>query len=382
MIKKITLISTSHLSSNPRLVKEAKTLLKSNFEVTIIFLQHISYLTNFDEEITEDLSGAKIHKINYNTSSIIGKLLNLKRLLRKIYLSINQSSAYKENIFFPEFKKIIKKNKADLYIGHTLNALPIANWAAAHFDVKFAFDAEDYHSEESDSIIQNSFAKKIEDKYLPYVTYISAASPFIAEAYQKRYPKKTVIPINNYFEFEQFELQPKTETGNHLKIVWFSQTIGLNRGLQKFMAMLNGLDSNSFELHLRGSSDEKTKSQLLELVSSDWKNKIFFYPQCATKELNIWLRTFDIGLALEPSFSINNRIAISNKIFQYITNGLAVISSDTKGQEWVFRQAPDIGLFLLNNDMETAFMQLKKWLENPEQLKLTKRKSFLAAKTT
>ena len=107
-VQKITLISSSHLSSNPRLVKEAKALFEAKFSVSIIFLQHISYLEKFDKEIIDDLPGINFSAINYNRLYWKGKILNAKRLFRRFYSKIFHSSCYKENIFFPEFKKLIK----------------------------------------------------------------------------------------------------------------------------------------------------------------------------------------------------------------------------------------------------------------------------------
>src|SRR5205823_4048733 len=41
---------------------------------------------------------------------------------------------------------------------------------------------------------------------------------------------------------------------------------------------------------------------------------------------------YDVGLAVEPGFSVNNRLALSNKAFTYVLAGLAVILTDTPGQ--------------------------------------------------
>ena len=377
-IKKITLISNSHLTSNPRLVKEAEALNEAGFVVSIIFLQHIAELENFDEDIIKKLPKVKFYKINFGSKNRASRYLNYKRLLRKFWIRINPKSKLSENVFFPEFKNLINKNTADLYIGHTLLALPIVAWAAKNNGTKFAFDAEDYHRGESTDKIQNNFAQVVENKYLNGAEYISTASQFISDAYRKNFKQQNVITLNNFFAYNSLAPREKTNNSKPIKIVWFSQTIGLNRGLKEFISKLVLQNSDLIELHLRGTSDEFIQSQLLENVSTGWINKIFFYPQCNPIELSFWLQGFDIGLALEPGFSVNNEIAISNKIFQYFNAGLAVIATPTTGQKWVIQRAPDAGVIL---SPDSNLDILKSWAENRSNLEDAKQAAVIAAKS-
>jgi glycosyltransferase involved in cell wall biosynthesis len=59
-----------------------------------------------------------------------------------------------------------------------------------------------------------------------------------------------------------------------------------------------------------------------------------------------------IGLALEPGFSINNNIALSNKLFTYLLAGNAVILSSTPAQELFYRQYPQTGWCYSPGDIE------------------------------
>ncbi|WP_316736062.1 hypothetical protein [Pedobacter aquatilis] len=376
-IQKITLVSNSHLTSNPRLVKEAETLDEAGFTVSVIFLQHIAELEIFDEEIIEKLAKVKFYAINFGGKDLSTRYLNCKRLLRKFWLKVNPTSKLRENLFFPEFKKIISKNNSDLYIGHTLLALPVVAWAAKQQKTRFAFDAEDYHRAESTDKTQNEFAEAIENKYLADAEYVSTASKFISGAYLKHFKFKKIITLNNFFKYEELNLYKDAENLKPIKIVWFSQTIGLNRGLKEFIEKLVLLDSDLFELHLRGTNDEFIRSRLLDNVSADWMDKIFFYGQCSPNELDVWLRNFDIGLALELTVPVNRDICITNKIFQYFNAGLAVVATPTTGQKSVTEQAEDAcTLFTANSDLN----KLKSWTENREKLEYAKTVARIAAK--
>jgi len=377
-IKKITLISNSHLTSNPRLVKEAEALSEADFFVSVIFLQHIAELEEFDEDIIKKLPKVKFYKINFGSKNRASRYLNYKRLLRKFWIRINPKSKLSENVFFPEFKNLINKNTADIYIGHTLRALPIVAWAAKNSGTKFAFDAEDYHQGETTDKIQNNFAEVIENKYLNGAEYISTASQFICDAYRRNFKQQNVITLNNFFTYNALAPREEINHSKPIKIVWFSQTIGLNRGLKEFISKLVLLNPDLFELHLRGTSDEFIKLQLLYNVSTHWRNKIIFHEQCSPNELNSWLQSFDIGLALETTLPVNRDICITNKIFQYFNAGLAVIATPTSGQKWVIQQAPDAGVIL---SPDSNLDILKSWAEDRSNLEDAKQAAVIAAKS-
>ena len=72
MINKICLITPSHISSNPRLMKEAITLIDNGFKVNIIFSQTLSYLKIEDDKLIRD--NPKITFNIINNKSIINKI--------------------------------------------------------------------------------------------------------------------------------------------------------------------------------------------------------------------------------------------------------------------------------------------------------------------
>ncbi len=383
---KITLITGSHLSSNPRLVKEAKALLDAGYELHILCAQYLNELSEFDESIFVELNEASIHIINYQNSSAKGWFLRLRSALRlrlakfNFFKSLHLLSWINLSRMLPEMKSALKHIQADIYIAHTLAALPAAAWASSFHNSKYAFDAEDFHSGETNDSLQKQLIISLENEFLESCTYLSTASPLSSELYKLRYPGLRIITLNNVFPFYNLP-NVKAPLVRPIKLVWFSQTIGLNRGIQEFFSLLSNLPIGSFEVHLRGSHTADIRTELLASINEKWHSSIFFYQQCDSKYLDNWLGTFDIGLALESNTTLNRDICITNKIFQYITGGLAVVATDTAGQKWVFQEAPNIGFMIDQDKTELASDALKYWSENPEQLELAKQNSLVAAKT-
>lgn len=384
---KVVFITGSHLSSNPRLVKEASALKNEGYTVEIVCVQNLKYLRDFDLEVSKQLKGVKIHTIDYSNQKITGTYLRsisalrvkLKKALAKFIPLPKRWRWLEINRIYPEMRSVLKRIKADLYIAHTPAALPLAAQAAEFHSSKFAFDAEDFHRGEGNDSGYHKNMKLMEDTYLPYAKYISTASPFSTNEYSKLYPKQKVITINNVFSYKGY-YEKKQQTNEPLKLVWFSQTIGLNRGIQEFINVLNQIKPENFELHLRGTCDEDTKNTLLDYTDKSRQKSIFFYPQCSPDSLEKWLQNFDVGLALEHTEDLNKELCISNKIFQYITAGLGIIATNTKGQEWVLNQMPEVGFIIEHANISRTLSLLNNWIDKPADLILAKQASNNAAK--
>ena len=237
-----------------------------------------------------------------------------------------------------------KSIKADFYIAHNLAALPVAVKAANYHKVKCGFDAEDFHRQEvSDSPLDFNYriASFLEDKYLRHCKYITAASPLIAKAYQELYPKLSPVIINNVFEVTHLQ-NTRERVDDQLKLFWFSQTIGKNRGLEDVVEALNMIDNEAIELHLLGNSSEESKDYLYNLLPKR-KKQLYFYNPIPPEEIFSFSAKFDIGLALESNIPMNRDICLTNKIFSYLISGLAIIASDTEAQKSFMEENEGIG---------------------------------------
>jgi glycosyltransferase involved in cell wall biosynthesis len=85
---------------------------------------------------------------------------------------------------------------------------------------------------------------------------------------------------------------------------------------------------------------------LLDQLPSERRRDLHFIPLVTPGELPRKLTEFDIGLALEQHSPRNRDLTITNKILQYLNAGLAVVATDTTGQQEVMRAAPESGLSL------------------------------------
>src|SRR4029077_16230476 len=117
-----------------------------------------------------------------------------------------------------------------------------------------------------------------------------------------------------------------------LKLYWFSQTIGPGRGLEDAVEAM-GRAGIPGELHLRGRAIPEYLEGLRGKPAVSAPSLALVHHPPAPPDAMVQLgQRFDVGLALEPGFSQNNRLAVSNKALTYVLSGLAVAITDTPGQ--------------------------------------------------
>ena len=353
-ITKIVMITSGQPSLNPRLVKEADALVAEGYEVIVIYQYWNDWGTIMDEEL---LSQKKWKAIRAGGSPNDKKLLYwFTRFTHKIgYLIANH--LFKSSIVdlliigrcTHSLIALAKLHKANLYIGHNLAALPAAVKAAKQHGAKCGFDAEDFHRNETTNNKQHpdyQLKVRIENEYLPKVDYLTTASSFIAKAYKHLYPILEPLVINNVFlsSFSQSVILKKQDLD--LKLFWFSQTIGKNRGIEDAIKAIALLKRPNINLTLLGKINKIDLDYFLALADQLGlaKNQLNFIPPVQPNNIFKLANSYDIGLALEPAFCLNNDIALSNKIFTYLTSGLAVIASETLAQKVFLNKYPLIGM--------------------------------------
>ncbi len=388
---KIVLITSGQPALNPRLVKEADALTKAGYKVIVVYQYWNDWGTELDKQLLPTkkwkaicIGGSPkqnkliywLSRFQHKTDKLLVKWFGFKYCLAENALGRCTFLLLKEALQIP----------ADLYIAHNLAALPVAIWAAKKQKVKCGFDAEDFHRNEVSNDPQNPDVKLktfIEQKYIPQTNYLTTSSLPITQLYQKSFPSKKITAVLNAFPVVKEVSPPVVKTNGPLKLFWFSQTIGLNRGLQDILSALKTLEKENIELHLLGFLADKTSIGFEKIITGlqfEKKPEIFFHKQINPDQLPIFAAQFDVGLALEPGFSINNNAALSNKIFTYLQAGLAIITSDTTAQKQFITENPTLGFCYEKGNGQQLATILKRFLEELDLLKRTKLAAYQAAR--
>jgi len=363
------------------MVKEADALAGAGYEVTVLYAYWNDWGTRLDQEILPEKKWTAIRAggdpVQKRTEWFLSRLIHKasKYILQKTgnYGYLADTAIARSSYFLI---KEAKKHKADLYIAHNLGALPAAVNVAELYKKPCGFDAEDFHRQEvSDDINSYNFkiSSYIEDKYLPRVNYITASSPLIANQYNLLY-KRTVSCLLNVFP--KTAPLPVAENKNApLRLFWFSQTIGPDRGLEIIIEAM-ALTSQPVELHLLGQLAHGYRGHLLQLAAAEGvdHNSIYFYGPVKPDEIFKMAAQFDIGLASETDVCLNRNFVLTNKLFTYIQSGLALAVSNTAAQYNFLGQYPQTGK-TYSNAKELSIL-LTEYDKNRELLFQTKKEAF------
>lgn len=383
--KHIVLITSGQPATNPRVVKEADTFQANGYEVTVLHCYWNRWASLADKELMRTrewklirVAGDPFKRVlEYYTSKLLQQAAKYCTLIWfKNRLGIYALS----RATFPLLRAAMQI-PADMYLAHNLAALPAAVEAAKLHLAVAGFDAEDYHREET-KICPNdlNFRLKVmlEDLYIPQLDYFTASSNSIAGLYYNQYQRAATV-IRNLLPVVQ---QPINRTGGltprTLKLFWFSQTIGPDRGLETVIMALRYLEPATYELHLLGAQKPGYLRQLRVLATANDipMYNIHFHEPASPAELVKHCARYDVGLASEPAHCGNNDAALSNKLFTYIQAGLAVLLSDTKAQKAFYDQHPEIGKCYQRNSEQALAKAIQHYIDHDQELQDTKRRNY------
>jgi hypothetical protein len=151
----------------------------------------------------------------------------------------------------------------------------------------------------------------VEGAWLPRCTHLTAAAPLIGEAYAALYKVPAPETVLNVFPLAMAPTQPALprQPGAPLRAYWFSQTIGLDRGLQPFIQAM-ARTKTRVELGLRGDDrwghGETLAKLARELGIADC---LRILPMAAPEEMVRLAAEYDLGLSLETDATENRRSA-------------------------------------------------------------------------
>jgi hypothetical protein len=164
-------------------------------------------------------------------------------------------------------------------------------------------------------------------------------------------------------------------------IHWYSQTLGHGRGLEDLFAALPHV-THEAEIHLRGVPVVDFDQWLSERVPPDWRARVFIHNLVTNEELLSRIAEHDIGFAGEMRFCRNRDLTVTNKILQYLLAGLAVVASDTAGQQEVGSQANGaVKIYPSGNPLALA-NQLNELMASADTLRKAKAAALVAAEQT
>jgi hypothetical protein len=389
---KINIISGIQLSNNPRVVKEADALTEAGHEVAVFS----SILNPVDAPLETALSKNKdwtlIPVIDNSIQSFWQRLRWFGarfrcRVWNKIYTASGWGNVRQLGYVGPELLELCRRRKADLNIVHLEQALWVGHQLLKEGE-RVAIDLEDWYSEDLSSKDRKSrpsyLLRRWEKRLLQGGSYATTTSHVLGSALSEAYkcpPPKVVY--NTFSKYERDSLDGKAIDRTDRKtpsIVWFSQTVGPERGLEILVDALPKIQI-PVQIHIRGRCRPGYEDNLRSRMPHNSKHKIFFHPCVPHRELLSRLAEHDIGFAGELSHCRSRDLTITNKIFQYLLAGLVVLASNTAGQKEISDAHPNL-LHTFQGDSATSLASiLNQIIADQSRIQTDKQEAIKLAET-
>ena len=380
---RICIITPSQLGSNPRVVKEANALCGAGHAVTVVCTRVAAFVEPRDQAV---ISAAQflVRRLPFDRPNA-WRIARLRQMAARALCRIGLARTCADaalNAMVPGLARAARAIAADLYIAHYPAALPAAARAAHRNGARYAFDAEDFHLGDLPDLPEHSFEKglikHVEGRYLPSAAFITAASPMIADAYAETYGVLPPATVLNVFPRTNAPAR-STASGAHRPsptLYWFSQVIGPERGLETALRALP-LTRAPLHLHLRGTLAIGYEQTLRDLAAAlGVANRLHLHAPIAPDALERDAVRFDLGYAGDLAETVNRGIALTNKLFSYLTSGLPILASDIPAHRELAPQLGQAAELFVSGDPTSLAAAIDRCLASREALAARRRQAW------
>ncbi len=337
--RRVCIVTPGQIGSNPRVVKEADALHAAGYDVTVVATRTSDVVEPRDRALMRRIPWL-LHRVDLGSRFQWRTRRAVQMAALGAYRAVG-SDRIAEHAFSPYTRALMRPTlrvPADLYIAHYPAALPAAFTAARRHGACLAYDAEDFHlGQAPDDPVhdeERALLRAIEGLHLHQCTYVTAASPGIADALVDAYGIARPHVVLNVFPLDQSPstATPRGDAEPRPSVYWFSQTIGPNRGLECAINAI-ALAESKPNLYLRGTLAKGFDQDLQSAAeASGVAGRVHLLPPEAPDEMVREASRYDVGLCCEPGHTLNNRIALTNKLFTYCLAGLPPLMSDIPAQ--------------------------------------------------
>ena len=386
-LARIVILNSSHLCHAPRMIKEAETLAEAGYYVQVLGAWFDHELKERDRRVANNAPFAFVPVIDFVDGSLAKNYcLRLRGKWASLtYKLLGVETPWQLGYAYSALRREALRKNADLYIAHSELAIGVAV-ELLRIGRHVAVDMEDWFSEDLLPAARRNrplrLISKLEGEILAGGLYSSCPSNAMSRALADAYGCTLPAVVYNAFPWTERRsldgLRKDREDMTLPSVHWFSQTVGLGRGLEELIAALPSVE-HDFELHLRGQIIPGFDDWIRQRLPQRWRDRVFFHALVPNDELLSRIAEHDIGFAGEMKYARSRDLTVTNKILQYLLAGLAVVASDTQGQAEIAERAPEAVSLYPSGSSRRLAACLNALLASPDRLLAAKAAALHAA---
>lgn len=335
MRKNVCFLVSEHPFLDARIFKkEAKSLVKLGYQVTMIVPRRNGYLFDVDGKIFRE-TFRKEQFIHEGITIITYEQIDFEKQLKNLYTNLRTG---KSDRFTDQLTQLGLAQKADIYHAHEFYSLYAGVGIKRALqgmgkEVKLIYDSHELDPDPYQN--QAIRMKKIKLQSLKFMLIetdlVITVSESIKSSFQSMNSKLPVEVIYNTPRLSA-ESTPGQGKNKGLTLVYegvLNETRGSFHKLMKITEMCN----ERFPLHIIIVGGNK-RSETPLAIPAHLKDKIKQTGWVEYESLSETMKGADLGwVDLDAKNSLNNRFAMPNKFFSYLNNGLPVLANQCTDME-------------------------------------------------
>ena len=220
-------------------------------------------------------------------------------------------------------------HRADILVANDLDTL-LPNYIISRFKrIELIFDSHEYFTgvpELADRKFVRCVWKYLERKTVPALDHVITVNELIADLYRKEYNIEPVV-VRNLSQMPVVDPVNRNlfcSDNDSLLLVHQGTWNNESRGLDELLEAVRITNGIHLMVIGKGASLDALKSKI---KIDEYSNRVTFLPHMKWEEMMSYTKAADIGFSLEKGDSLSYRFSLPNKVFEYISAGVALITS-------------------------------------------------------
>lgn len=303
---KVLIVTANPLHNGPRLIREID-LLKSLFEVVAV-----------------GSTPPHDNTIEYISSNSIKPSL-FDRVLNKVFRIFTSTTIIQLPFEKLRIKKLIKRVNPDIVIVHQPRHLPTIITNKKFYKYKVVFNAHEFYPLEFETNKQwmrtnGRLFGKIYKRYLSQVDLLINVCESIAERCLKEYVTPSIVVPNASVYYPL--LFPSAVNPHNIRLIHHGGAIR-EREIELMIESVLKLPKHySLDLMLI-PSDKSYYDELIQKYSGT--EQIKFINPVTFNDIIPFINSYDIGIFNLPPYNYNYKVALPNKLFEFIQGRLCIV---------------------------------------------------------
>ena len=311
--RRVTMLVRNHFTNDTRVEREASSLARAGYAVTVVATAAVGLPAR------EARAGAKVIRVAGPLRRIPGL-----RFLATVW----------------RLQSVVERTRPDILHAHDTDALQSIGPAARRLRVPLVYDAHELwlgRSARGRSPLYDRLARTyfgwIERRYIPRAAAVIVANPLVGPELERRYGIDGVIPVPNYPVLSDAVEPPRDlrslPGGDRIPaeapLVLYSGGITIERGIEQLVDAMQLLPGAHLAFMGAGGLEPEIRARVTRLGLDD---RIHFLGMVPSDDVVAYSASATVGVLATVPTSLNNILALPNKIFQYMAAGIPVVASD------------------------------------------------------